>query len=265
MVLRLPLFLLLLSLLTACQEDAQTVKSSIYEDPCPEYFSLVSKSFDLGTEEFCISQDLMAYDSNSRLTVRRDSLYAVTPDHDDAELLCQSLGEGYDLVSMKEYQATAREVELLDENWSDGRIGFGLFADGKTSVKLLSGETVDGMGNNVRAGNSDAVYSWTKDYFNPYFTSGYDFDVKAGEFYTRNLPLVLINFPYDDVGKWFAPKGDYSQKPELAVGYAGLGKLWLNAGSGYIARGAFNGFPYQAEYSGFTAQSWIGFHCVYHP
>lgn len=265
MVLRLLSLLWLLSFLTACQEEGVTVKSSVYKDPCPEYYSLVSRSFDLGTEEFCISQDLMARDSHSRLTVRRDGLYALTPDHDDAETLCQSLGEGFDLVSMKEYQAAAREVELLDENWSEGRIGVGLFADGKTSVKLLSGESVDGMGDNVRAGRPDAVYSWTKEFFNPYFTSGYDFDVKAGEFYTMNFPLVPFNYPFDDVGKWFAPKGDYSHKPELASGYAGLGKLWLNAGSGYISRGALNGFPYQAEFSGFGAQSWIGFHCVYHP
>lgn len=258
---------LLLSLLSlaSCQEDAQTVKSSIYVDPCPANFSLVSRNFELGTPEYCLSNDLMAYDSKNRLTVRKNNLYAITPTQSEAVNLCRSLGEGYDLVSMSEYQAAAREVELLDENWSDGRIGYGLFADGKTSLKLLSGDTVDGMGDNVRAGNYDAIYSWTKEYFSPYYTAGYDFDVKAGEFYTRNLPLVSINYPYDDVGKWFAPKGDYSQKAELASGYAGLGKLWLNAGSGYIVRGALNGFPYNAEYAGFSSYAWIGFHCVYHP
>ncbi len=265
MSLRPLVFLTLLALLTGCQEEGVTIKSSIYVDPCPAGYSLVSKNFELGTDSYCLSQDLMAYDSKNNLTVRKNNLFGITPTHDQAEALCQSLGAGYDLVSMKEYQAAAREVELMDENWSEGRIGAGIFGYGKTSLKLLSGDAVDGLGNNIRAGNMDALYTWTKEYFSPYYTPGYDYDVKAGEFYTRDLPLVSINYPFDDVGKWFAPKGDYSQNPELATGYAGLGKLWLNAGSGYIARGALNGAPYQAEYAGFSSYSWIGFHCVYHP
>src|SRR4051794_33291210 len=112
MVIRRIFFLFSLLLLNACDEGDSSVKSSfVVQDGCPKYFSSVSENLELGTPAFCISQDLMAVNSHSELIVRRDNLAALIVNHGDAEAACQSLGANYDLVSMKEYQTAARELE----------------------------------------------------------------------------------------------------------------------------------------------------------
>ena len=255
----------LLMILASCQEKEELVKSSIYEDLCPANFSYISRRYDIETSAFCISQDLMAYDAKGNLTVRKNNLFAITVDKYTAEDLCQSLGTNYDLVSVAEYQAAAKEVELLDANWSDGVIGEGTLALTNEPVTILSGETLDGVGNNVRNGIVDASFSWTKEYLDSYYTPGYDFDVRAGEFFSRDLPRNVFNSPYDDAGKWFAPKGDYRNITSMNPGDGGLGTMYLNGGPGVIVRGAFSKKPFNAEYfSPFTTSSDVGFHCVLH-
>lgn len=254
-----------LVILTSCQEKEELVKSSIYEDQCPADFSYISRRYDLETSAFCISQDLMAYDSRGNLTVRKNNLFAISVDKFTAEELCQSLGSNYDLVSVAEYQAALREVELLDANWSNGVIGDGTLALTNQPVSILSGETLDGVGNNVRNGILDASSSWTKEYLDSFYTSGHDFDVPAGEYYTRDLPRNVYNTPYDDAGKWFAPKGDYRNIASMNPGDGGLGTIYLNGGPGVIVRGAFSKKPFNAEYfSPFATSSDVGFHCVLH-
>lgn len=264
MVYKYLLLSLCLVVLTACQDKEELVKSSIYEDQCPADYSYISRRYDLQTPAFCISQDLMAYDSKGRLSVRKNNLYAITVDQYTAEELCQSLGANYDLVSVAEYQAAALEVELLDENWSNGVIGDGSLSLSGEPVAILSGETLDGVGNNVRNGLVDASFSWTKEYLDSFYTPGYDFDVLAGEFYSRDLPTNVFNAPYDDAGKWFAPKGDYRNISSMNPGDGGMGMMYLNGGGGIVVRGAFAKKPFNAEYfSPFATSSDIGFHCTY--
>jgi hypothetical protein len=254
-----------LVILASCQEKEELVKSSMYEDLCPANYSYISRRYDIGTSAFCISQDLMAYDPKGNLTVRNNNLFAITVNKFTAEDLCQSLGTNYDLVSVAEYQAAAREVELLDANWSIGVIGDGTLALTNEPVSILSGETLDGVGNNVRNGISDASFSWTKEYLDSFYAPGYDFDVRAGEYYSRDLPRNVFNTPYDDAGKWFAPKGDYRNISSMNPGDGGLGTMFLNGGPGVIVRGAFSKKPFNAEfYSPFATSSDVGFHCVLH-
>jgi hypothetical protein len=128
----------LLVILASCQDKEELVKSSIYQDLCPANYSYISRRYDIGTSAFCISQDLMAYDQKGNLTVRNNNLFAITVDKFTAEDLCQSLGTNYDLVSVAEYQAAAREVELLDANRSIGFIGDGTLALTNEPVSILS-------------------------------------------------------------------------------------------------------------------------------
>jgi hypothetical protein len=258
--------LLALVFLAACQDQEELVKSSIYEDECPADYSYISRRYDLNTSAFCISQDLMAYDAKGRLSVRKDNLFAINVNKYTAEALCQSLGANYDLVSVAEYQAAALEVELLDTNWSNGVIGNGHLALSGDPVTILSGETLDGVGNNLRNSLSDASSSWTKEYLYSYSTPGYDFNVRAGEYYSRDLPRNVFNAPYDDAGKWFAPKGDYRNISSMSPGDdGGMGTMYLNSGPGVLVRGAFSRQPFRAFYHDPSSISYnVGFHCVFH-
>lgn len=262
------LFLILTCLILAsCQEKQQLVNSQLYIDPCPSSYVYIARRYDLNTEPFCISRDLMAY-SGGKLTVRKNNLSAVTTTHDSAEALCQGLGSRYDLVSLAQYQVAAQEVELRDENWSAGAIGNGWLAYTGAPVTVMSGETLDGVGDNVRAALTDAYKSWTKEYFFSYSTVGYTFDSKAGLWFTQSYPLVVANFPYENASTWFAPMGDYSAAYGMDGGLddAGLGIITLDSGPGYIIRGAFAMKPFNAEFAGPAySDSSVGFHCVYLP
>ena len=264
MLLRLLPLILLLSLCCSCNEDSTTVKSSAYGDLCPANFSLVSKSYYFGSPAFCLSQDLMAFDTKARLIVRSNTLTAAIVEVSEAEKLCQGLGPNYDLITLGEYQMAAREVELIDENWSGGRVGLGSLGKEKKFSRLFSGETVDGNGNINRGGGQDASSTWTKDSLTSYATLGYNLDSKAAEFYLSEKPLVSANSPYDDLLKWFAPKGDYRNLIDLASGAGGLGVIHLNSGTGTIVRGPLTGATFAAEFKQ-SLSATIGFHCVYRP
>ncbi len=275
MFLKLFLSTCLLSLLIGCNDDPKTVKSSAYVPPCPEDFSLVGQNFELATEEFCVSQDLMSLDASSRLVVRAGATPAVIVSATDAELMCKSLGAKYDLISLPEYQAVALEVETGDENWSGNKIGAGSLgwnqdeAGAATTFKnhstVKSGATVDGLGAINRSGGIDAYQTWTKDNLNSYYTTGSSLNLKAGDFHIQGFPVGDLNSPYEEVSKWFAPRGDYRSLPHLALGDAGLGVLSLDSSSGRLVRGPLTGATFQAELTSVLPSANIGFHCVYHP
>lgn len=263
MTIKLTLFLGPLLLLTSCEDGPETVGAAIDKFACPAEFSLVTKNYALGTKDFCLSKDLMAYDQNLRLVVRKNSLRAVIESAQKARQLCQSLGASFDLISIAEYQAAAREVELVDENWSGGAVAVGSLGKDRTYSRLLSGDTVDGAGNTLRLGGVDAYSTWTRDSFGPYTTAGYLLDLKAADINRLGAPIVAVNAPYDDVMKWFAPKNDYSTIPDAVSGDAGLGSILFETGMGTVTRGPLTGATYQAEFALYSTAAWIGFHCVY--
>ena len=263
MTIKLPFLLLPLIILTGCQDGPETVGAAIDKFACPMDFSLVTKNYALGTKDFCLSKDLMAYDQELSLVVRKDFLRAVIESASKARQLCQSLGSRYDLISIAEYQAAAREVEQIDENWSGGAVAVGSLGKDRTYSKLLSGDTVDGVGNTLRRGGVDAYSTWTKGNFSSYTTPGYDLDMKAADINRLGAPIVEVNAPYDEVLKWYSPKNDYSTTPDALTGDAGLGNILLQTGLGSVTRGPLTGATFQAEFALYASAAWIGFHCVY--
>lgn len=257
------LYILPLILLSGCQEGPETVGAAIDRFACPENFSLVTKNYALGTKDFCLSKDLMAYDEKLKLVVRQNFLRAVIESAPKARQLCQALGPRYDLISIAEYQAAAREVEQINENWSGGAVASGSLGKDSTYSKLLSGDTVDGAGNTLRRGGVDAYSTWTKDNLSSYTTAGHNLDLKAADINRLGAPVVAVNALYDDVMKWFAPKNDYSLIPDALTGDAGLGSILLQTGFGYVTRGPLTGATFQAEFALYSSAAWIGFHCVY--
>lgn len=48
----------------------------------------------------------------------------------EASAKCRALGEGYDIISNREWQAILRDIETVDANWSQGSVGSGCLKKG---------------------------------------------------------------------------------------------------------------------------------------
>jgi formylglycine-generating enzyme required for sulfatase activity len=191
---------------------------------------------------------------------------------DNAVFECQSLGQGYDLISNSEWQTIARNIENQGANWSGQKVGAGCIFQGniyaESAYKTCS-YTVNGpeSGGNRRAkhvlSNGEEIYhfsgnvwEWGKDNnTDDYDGSGY------------------IAFLKNDSAKLrFGPQGYYASCNYLQNNFCGLGVGIFYESSGALLRGG--GWADDYDVAGVFAtlrnvdpsasSGNVGFRCVFH-
>lgn len=237
---------------------------------------------------YCLSK-FEARDSASGPQSTAQGLPRVNVSRDQALAACQSLGLSYDLVSNAEWQSTARHIESIPENWSDGVIGSGgglsrghsdnipntvLTAstdDNQSCVgtgQTCSASVWDGQRRTFRLGSGDLIWDlagnadeWIKDTINKSYGP------------SDKVSQIVNGGAYaSDAKDMFGPAGNYLSLNTAPFG--GLGMSTLTAAGGAVRRGA--GWQWNGVDNGglFNVYLWdspsvsndsVGFRCVYHP
>lgn len=187
---------------------------------------------------------------------------------------CQSLGAGYDLPTLAQWQTMAHNVENVAANWSGGTVGSGCLKMGNGSV-VYSGCSYNGANPEFGTGRN-ALASMTLS------TGEAIWDLNG------NVHELIISTP-DPMGigtgisMWayqatgtaktaLGPKGNYSSGcgGGDASGKCGLGWMLWQGETGVVE---FRGGAYNNEWgiygmhTGYTGTSdpSVGFRCVYNP
>lgn len=136
---------------------------------CPTNFVKIPANTSLATSEFCFSKFEMkaalndgtaVFDTNNSGTPLNVTLHKAESRPDglpwiritllQASAECSSLGTGYHLATLKEWQAVALNVESVASNWSGNAVGSGTIikghSDGATSTTAVTdGYAVSGV------------------------------------------------------------------------------------------------------------------------
>ena len=221
---------------------------------CPHNYVSLPPNFPYTTKRLCVAKYEMKQVGSTVVSQAPNSPYTRVS-RNNAVTQCQSLGAGYDLITNDEWQAVARNIELVPGNWGGGFIGSaqGLSIGVTASVSqvasvndnepcigvtLSNGETCDSKSWHINrrtftlsngeviwdmAGN---VWEWVKD----------DNDAKRGtddQVYLLSAGGIPYAFTISSTnGKerdskgHFGPLRDYSGLDSDPWG--GLGKAWLN-------------------------------------
>lgn len=99
---------------------------------CPADYLAVSGSDKFETQNFCV----MKYEARNV-----DGLPMAAPEKEpwvnitfrEAQALCRELGQGYDLITNREWMSIAKIIESKRENWTGGRVGEGLIFRGHSN------------------------------------------------------------------------------------------------------------------------------------
>jgi len=106
----------------------------------------VQGNIDLGTSDFCV----MKYEAKNNGGIPNSTTSGkpwVSISQTDAMLECESLGEGYRLMSDAEWVTIARNVENIDSNWNSSVVGIGF---------MFSGHNDDGPSGSLNASSNDS-------------------------------------------------------------------------------------------------------------
>ncbi|MCT4643071.1 MAG: SUMF1/EgtB/PvdO family nonheme iron enzyme [Bacteriovoracaceae bacterium] len=199
----------------------------------------------------------------------------------EAAAECESLGNGYHLISNPEWMAIARDIETQAANWTGGSVGSGCLYRGN------SGETTTGDGTNV-------TDSCGYDGANP--EAGSNRDLRAKHTLSSGDTIFdisgnideMVDWDKDTIGFQLGPTGcfggELSSSPCGSLvdadyntqngGYNrtnGVG--WFNGGFGGAAwrGGSWQSVNYAGAFSlSFSGSAigsgqWTGFRCVYRP
>lgn len=100
---------------------------------CPEDWVLVPGNTVYGTENFCMMKSEAADISGvpTPMTAQRPWYYA---SQETAISACESLGEGYHLMTNAEWMTVARNVEQVAQNWNSSVVGEGYIYTGYVLV-----------------------------------------------------------------------------------------------------------------------------------
>lgn len=138
-------------------------KGNVDTDPnksCPDEYLYVSGNSTFETTKFCVMKYEAKEDGITHLPVSRpDQLPWFDITITDAHVACQSLGDGYDLISNKEWMTIAYEIEQNPLNWTSGTVGVELLYSGNNDKPWDAG----------RVGILDV-----QDTSDPYDQTGYD-------------------------------------------------------------------------------------------
>lgn len=143
-------FLLLfhLTILVSCstrEGDVHERPLAEESSPCPSNYILIPPHLEVGTQlHFCAmkyeARNVGGIPTSQSDGIPWDNITAL-----DALMMCQQLGEKYDLMSNAEWMTIAREIELTSSNWSNSKLNRGWSA----------WQALDGFQNTIPAPSSN--------------------------------------------------------------------------------------------------------------
>jgi hypothetical protein len=258
--------------LSAEASGYEAASLSISTVGCPTNFVLVPANAELGTEAFCVAKYEMKNVSGDA-TSQASSTPWVAITRSDAEDACQAAG--FDMITNLQWQAMARDIELVGDNWDGGVVG----ADGKS---LNRGHS-DNSPNSAQAAGADSdpcantgqtcsLTVWDSQRRTNFLSNGdlvWDVGGNVSEWVSDDLvgtsyglsdqyAYTLTGAALDD----FGPSGSYSSDSGLgytAIHYAGGGV----ARGGIFAFGGMSGiFFADLSVNPTVATATTGFRCV---
>ncbi len=194
---------------------------------------------------------------------------------------CESLGSGFDLISNKEWMAIARDIELVDSNWSGGSIYNGCLFQGNTGVDGACAYDGGSVANHGNSRNSKAILRLSNG------EEIFDFSGNVSEYVDSDDPLIPqvgfsggvtdcgysnwknlkdVNCPSLDFDEYMPLDnsldishgvGDFSFPPPPNSGIRHRGGFFGSDRSGIY------GFHNTSSIDGFSSAR--GFRCVYRP
>jgi len=182
-------------------------------------------------EGFCVMK-YEAKNVNGVATSRPEGTPWVNINRDLARAACEALGTDYTLITNAQWQATAREIEAVRENWS-----------GEPSLASSSLNRGHSNGREALAADSQENLPWSVNRRTHALKNGdiiWDLAGNVGEWVydvnnsTQGSDAYVSQNPATDKSKW-GPKGDYSNKNSGE--YGGLGYGWLSHADGAVLRG----------------------------
>lgn len=253
---------------------------------CPDNYVFIPPNQALGVQSFCVGK----YEASKGAgpEYKAETLPNTLPWHSitqgEAQAACGRLGPGFALLTNKEWQVIARDIEKVPENWSSGVVGAGLLNTGhsdnvpeaglQASIDdnescHQTGETCNLSEWNVQRRTfrlstgeilwdmSGGVAEWisgvsTKDY------SGMGPTVSSGS--------IALSHSTSDLKTDFGPEGNYYDKPiGLGIGaiqsYTYLNYPMKRGGSYATHQGT--GGVFHIRFSVYLSLSNTGFRCKY--
>jgi hypothetical protein len=261
---------------------------------CPVGYIMVDPNPEVGTNDsFCVAAYEMKNDAGNPVS-RPEGLPWVNLNHADAKAACVSLGTDYDLISNPEWMTIAREIELVDENWTSGMSGSGSLFRGHSDNTPASALEAPGIstyrdpyfetGDNESVGQEQKRYHLLSSRNKIWDFSGnvaelvdwivdgaekayYSFDTEPVSNW-RNLELIDANIGVGNI------MNVQTWQPDIALSTNIPGRYFAGAvGSAGVAvrGGAFNFGENAGIYSlnlnflPTASNATIGFRCVYRP
>ncbi|MCT4642296.1 MAG: hypothetical protein N4A33_08350 [Bacteriovoracaceae bacterium] len=191
----------------------------------------------------------------------------------DAALECESLGDGFRLISNSEWMAIARDVEGVDANWTGGTVGVGCLVGGNsggTTCGYDGANPEGGAGRNPRAkhvlSTGDEVFDLSGNVweFNDWddLTPGF----QAGPTTCAAGSLNSVFCVELSDSDFNTLNGNYDQSKGVGYFYGSSGGVPMRGGDMSHGSSAWNNSGIFTLHLGNTAPSPrtnVGFRCVY--
>ncbi len=269
--------------------DAWNVKTA----ECPPEYVPIPPIAPYSTTQFCAAK----FEASEATGGKGVSVATAVPwqgvSRDQALPACTANGLGYDLITNDQWQAVARNIELVPSNWSTLSIGVGSIntghSDGAPANIIAAG--TDDLNGCLNTGQTCAAGVWGLQKRTHTLSNGFviwDISGNSSEWmkdlnstaYGSNAPVSQVTSTTHTVtgpnGRsakaQFGPMGDYKTLNSLE--YGGLGYFWITAPAGALLRGChfnenspqcglfFTDAQFATNATGFLAK---GFRCVYTP
>ena len=299
---------LVLSLfLVSCDgnKSTQVLGQSLQSFSCPENFVPIPALKGYTKNDFCV----MKYEAkNTGAFTRGDGTddFSISTaegppwtyiDRTDAITKCQTMGTGYDLISNNEWQSIARNIELVESNWSTGIVGDGGLNQGHSDRIPLEALAASGDDNKACEGTGQTcnsttwnsqrrthtlsngeviwdiagnVFEWVKGFNLVFFRE----TIWISLITDKNIgELFNLNGDKKTAKGHFGPSGDYSNLNTSPWGGLGSGMFGQGGDRGSeilrssdYSSGLSSGvFTTQLDMQEEYTEERIGFRCTFHP
>lgn len=173
---------------------------------CPTGYVKIQASSTYGTSDFCLAKYEMKVSQNDGTAVfdgynggvaldvnlykpnsRPDGIPWVKILQANAVSECASLGSGYHLATIKEWQVAAREIESVNANWSGGTAGVGGLMTGHSDGAISATAVANGLA------VSGSLLLSAKDGLDAYIGTGQDSSLAYGSGKEQKRTFQLIS------------------------------------------------------------------------